>query len=373
MYDLRHNPSATMEQVAALQQEIAELYSLDNYTIDWPETGHIRFRGRFLRDLADCYDDLRSRFERHGFTPFVRRQDDETILIAAPIVFDPPPSNWRINLLFLTATILSTLFVGALSEMPPGSTGFPGLGDLWRGMPYAVSLMAILGAHELGHYFAARHHGVPVSLPYFIPFPLPPIGTMGAFIRLKAPVKNKRALFDVGAAGPLAGLALAIPILIYGLATSPVEPLPTTEYMLEGNSVLYASLKLLVKGQFLPSESQDIFLNAFAWAGWVGLLVTGLNLLPVGQLDGGHVSYVLFGKKARRFFLPVIVALAALGLATGTVTWGVWVLLLFLVGRHHAEPLDDVTPLDGRRRALAIFTLLLFFLVFVPIPLQIIS
>jgi Zn-dependent protease len=365
-----------MEQVAALQQEIADLYSLDNYTIDWPETGHIRFRGRFLRDLADCFDDLRARFERHGFTPFIRRQEDEVVLIAAPIVFDPPPSNWRINLLFLLATILSTLFIGAwveMPQMPDCSVQMPGLGDLWKGLPYTISLMAILGAHEMGHYFAARRNGVPVTLPYFIPFPLPPIGTMGAFIRIKSPVKNKRALFDVGAAGPLAGLVLAIPILIFGLATSSVGPFPTCGYMLEGNSVLYATLKLLIKGEFLPNDLQDVSLNAFAWAGWVGLLVTGLNLLPVGQLDGGHVSYVLFGKKARRFFLPVIVGLAALGLLTGTVTWGVWVLLLFLVGRHHAEPLDDVTPLDGRRRALAIFTLLLFFLVFVPIPLQIIS
>jgi membrane-associated protease RseP (regulator of RpoE activity) len=230
-----------------------------------------------------------------------------------------------------------------------------------------------LGAHELGHYFAARHHNVPVTLPYFIPFPLPPIGTMGAFIQLKSPVKNRRALFDVGAAGPLAGLVFAIPILIYGLWISPIEPLPNATYMLEGNSVLYALAKVLVFGQFYPTATQDVFLSSFAWAGWVGLLVTGLNLLPVGQLDGGHVSYVLFGGRARAFFWPVIIGLIVLTFLTGTTTWLIWVGLLFVFGRRHAEPLDGVTELDPKRKALAIFTLLLFFLVFVPIPLQVIN
>jgi membrane-associated protease RseP (regulator of RpoE activity) len=143
--------------------------------------------------------------------------------------------------------------------------------------------------------------------------------------------------------------------------------------MLEGNSVLYALAKVLVFGQFYPTATQDVFLSSFAWAGWVGLLVTGLNLLPVGQLDGGHVSYVLFGGRARAFFWPVIIGLITLTLLTGTTTWLIWVGLLFVFGRRHAEPLDGVTELDPKRKALAIFTLLLFFLVFVPIPLQVIN
>jgi membrane-associated protease RseP (regulator of RpoE activity) len=128
-----------------------------------------------------------------------------------------------------------------------------------------------------------------------------------------------------------------------------------------------------VKGQFYPTATQDVFLSSYAWAGWVGLLVTGLNLFPVGQLDGGHVAYVLFGSKARYFFWPVIIALATLGLLTGALTWLLWMGLLFVFGRRHAEPLDSVTELDPKRKALAIFTLLLFFLVFVPIPLQVIN
>jgi membrane-associated protease RseP (regulator of RpoE activity) len=363
-------PSATLEDVAALRLQMADIFNSDSYTIDRPQKGFILFRGQFLCDLTECFDRLRSRFEAKGFTPMIREEEGKTVIIAMPIVFEAAKSNWLINLGLFIATFLTTLFVGALSEMGAQEITEPALADILLGLPYCLSLMLILGAHELGHYFAARYHKEPVSLPYFIPFPLPPIGTMGAFIQLKAPVKNRRALFDIGAAGPLAGLVFAIPILLYGLYISPVEALPSGPYMLEGNSVIYALLKILVKGQFYPTATHDVFLSSFAWAGWVGLLVTGLNLLPVGQLDGGHVSYVLFGSKARYFFWPVIIGLAALSLLTGAVTWLIWIALLFAFGRRHAEPLDGVTKLDSKRKALAIFTLLLFFLVFVPIPLQ---
>ena len=234
--------------------------------------------------------------------------------------------------------------------------------------------MLILGAHELGHYFAARYHKVPVSLPYFIPMPFSIIGTLGAFIRLKAPIKNRRALLDIGAAGPLAGFVFAVPILLIGLASSETTTPPESGgYMLEGNSILYALMKIAVFGRFLPDGSEDVLLNQVAWAGWVGLLVTALNLIPLGQLDGGHIAYVLFGRRAKALFWPVIFGLVALTLITSTPTWAVWIILLFFAGRRYAEPLDDVTELDGRRRAIAIFTLALFFLVFVPIPLRFVN
>jgi membrane-associated protease RseP (regulator of RpoE activity) len=366
--------SATMEQADRLSREVADLFQTSSITIDRPEIGHIRLRGRFLCELTGCYGELRRRFELHGFTPFIRRGQGSVSLIGAPVVFDPPASRWIVNLVLLLATILSTLWIGALSEFAAlGRDGVPGLGDLWLGLPYCISLMTILGAHELGHYFAARYHKVPVTLPYFIPLPLPPIGTMGAFIRLKAPIASKRALLDVGAAGPLAGLIFAIPILIYGLSTSPVEALPSGAYTLEGNSILYAFAKFAVKGQVLPNGTEDVFLSQVAWAGWVGLLVTGLNLIPVGQLDGGHIAYALFGERARLLYWPVLVTLIALVVITRTPMWALWAVLLFFMGRHYAEPLDDITPLDNRRRALAIGSLFIFFLVFVPIPLRIIS
>ena len=360
-----------LEKVEALRLELPDLFSIVDTTLDKPASGQVRFRGHFLQDPVDCFDELRLRFERHGFTPMIRKDQDLTALVGLPVVFKDTPSNWYINLSLFIATVLSTLYVGAGygAETPQQAL------QIWRGWPFSLSLLLILGAHELGHYFAARYHRVPVTLPYFVPLPISFIGTMGAFIRLKGPVKNRRALLDVGVAGPLAGLIFALPILWYGLATSDIGPLPTSEpYALEGNSILYSAMKVGVFGRFLPDDNNmDVQLNNVAWAGWVGLLVTGLNLIPLGQLDGGHTAYVLFGKKAKQFFLPIIIGLLALSLLTGTTTWLVWIVLLYFLGRTHAEPLDDITELDSRRRLIAIFTLILFFLVFVPIPLQLVQ
>ena len=338
-----------------LSKSITDLFQVQSYVVDQPEPGHIRFRGEFVCRLQECFEELRNRFERNGFTPFIRDEDGQVVLIAVPAVFKPEPANWKINLVLLIATIGSLFFIG--------------------GLAYAISLMLILGAHELGHYFAARHHKVPVTLPYFIPLPLPPLGTMGAFIRLKAPVINKRALFDVGVAGPLAGLVFSVPILIICLMTSDVGALPINGYIFEGNSILYGNMKLAIFGQRLPDfvNNVDVSLNGIAWAGWVGLLVTGLNLIPVGQLDGGHIAYVLLGKRARWLFWPSIAALLILLYVTQTFMWGIWIALLFVFGRQYAEPLDDVTPLDKNRRLLAIFSFFIFVLVFVPIPLRAIT
>lgn len=365
-------PVVPLEKVELLRQRIAHLFVVHDTSLDQPNPGYIRFRGFFLQDLAHCFDELRAEFESLGFTPTIREENGRINLIALPYVFKEEKTRWVINLLLFVATIFSTLFTGASY----GASG-PDV-EIWRGWPFSLSILLILGAHELGHYFAARYHKVPVTLPFFIPLPFFSLfGTLGAFIQLKAPVKNRRALFDVGAAGPLAGLAVALPVLIYGLATSEVAaigPAAQGGIILEGNSILYALMKISVFGQMLPSpDGLDVYLNQVAWAGWVGLLVTGLNLIPVGQLDGGHVAYVLLGRAAKQLFWPVLLALGALVLFTGTTMWVLWIVLLFFLGRYHAEPLDDVTPLDPQRRLLAIFTLVIFALVFVPIPLQIIG
>lgn len=363
---------ASIEDVQLLRQAFSSMFVEESFTLDRPEVGHISFRGWFQEDPASSFDKLKEHFNRLGFTPFIR-EDNGAVLIAAPVVFKPRSSNWLINFVLLIATILSTMYIGAAIEFSIQELdGTPGIDDLLLGLPYCLSIMAILGAHELGHYFAARYHKVPVSLPYFIPLPLPPFGTLGAFIRLKAPLTNKRTLLDVGAAGPLAGFFLAIPILLYGLSISPIQTLPES-YSLEGNSVLYALAKIVVKGQMYPTGNEDIFLGQIAWAGWVGLFVTGLNLIPVGQLDGGHIAYALFGKRARFFYWPVLAALVLLIILTETYAWILWVVLLFIFGRVHAEPLDNLTALDKRRRLVAIFSLLLFVLVFVPTPLQLVA
>lgn len=363
----------TLEQVAALRQAIADLYQIDDMTIGWPHPGYVRFRGRFLRDSASGFSEIRRRFEPHGFTPLLREEEGEPVLIAMSVVFNPPASNPWINLALLIVTIASTLYVGATSD--PAFTGQNLWREIWLGLPFSLSIMLILGAHELGHYFAARHHGVSVTLPYFIPMPFSLIGTLGAFIQLKAPVTNRRALLDIGAAGPLAGMVFALPLLIIGLKLSPVGPISASGgYLLEGNSLLYALLKIVLFGRMLPDGAVDVSLSQIAWAGWVGLLVTGLNLLPVAQLDGGHIAYVLLGKWARRLYWPVLIGLLALGalVTQNVLQWGFWVLLLLFFGNRHAQPLDDVTPLDPRRRAIAIFSLFLFILVFVPVPITVV-
>lgn len=349
-----------------LANAITDLFRVDDITVDWPQKDHIRFRGAFLQDIPDVFDDLRLRFEALGFTPSVRKEDEHIILIALPGLFraEPKEGQWRTSGLLFLATIVSTLFVGASAE-----PAYQSIRDIWMGWPMSLSILLILGAHELGHYFAARYHGVETSPPYFIPIPTI-IGTMGAFITLKEPMKNRRVLFDIGIAGPLAGLIFAIPILFIGLANSPVEIInPSLGSMREGNSIFYYLAKYMVSGHFLPDGLLDVRLNQVAWAAWGGLLVTGMNLIPVGQLDGGHVLYALLGRRAKNAYWPVLIGLAAISVITRSYTWVFWIGMLLFYGKKHAEPLDDVTELGAYRRALAIFALVIFVLLFVPIPL----
>ncbi|GAG79645.1 unnamed protein product, partial [marine sediment metagenome] len=206
------DPPATqvyLEAVQDLRNDIVDLFQVADTTLDDPEPGYVRFRGQFLQDPAHCFDELRERFERHGFTPKIEQQNDLPVLIAFPGVILPRESNPNINLLLFLATILSTLIAGASYVATTTNEYFM----LWRGWPFSLSIMLILSAHEMGHYIVARHHKVPTTLPYFIPFPIPlTFGTFGAVILLKDRIKNKRALLDVGAAGPWAGMVFAIPI-----------------------------------------------------------------------------------------------------------------------------------------------------------------
>jgi len=242
---------------------------------------------------------------------------------------------------------------------------------------------------------------VPVSLPYFLPMPVPPLGTMGAVIVMKGRSINRRQMLTVGAAGPLVGFALAVPILILGLNLSTVQPMsipePGGDVFLEGNSLLYLFLKFAIFGKILPGSGiapafpgavkeivaalfgivpltggYDVFIHPVALAGWAGLLVTAFNLLPVGQLDGGHVMYSLVGQQARRFTWPIVIVLVAMGFFLWT-GWLLWAALIFLFGRQHPDPLDDVTRLDLSQKIIAALVLIIFVLVFTPVPIQIIA
>jgi membrane-associated protease RseP (regulator of RpoE activity) len=281
-----------------------------------------------------------------------------------------------ISVALFFATLVSTTFVGMLTN-----------GDsLSNGLRYSVPLMSILLSHELGHYIAARIHGVPSTPPFFVPMPLPPLGTMGAVIVMRDRITSRNALLDIGAAGPLAGMVIALPVLIYGIATSPVSALPVDGgYQLEGRSLLYLGLLHLLKGP-IP-EGYDVMLSPTAFAGWAGLLVTMLNLIPAAQLDGGHVAYALFGERQENFsrrvraaLLPIAVVVALYyglpeltaharftGFAPG-LQWLVWWFLLSVITRRseREHPATDDEVLSPGRRAVAWCTLALFVVLFMP-------
>ncbi len=329
----------------------------------------VRLRGTLRVEPARAYESIAPRFRKLGYTAFLRREGGLDVILAVPGVITPSPSRVWINVVLFLATVLSTLFVGALWAVEEPGGPFP---NPLAGWPFAVSLMSILLAHEMGHYLAARYYDLPSTLPYFIPMPYSLLGTFGAFISMKAPVKNRRALLAIGAAGPLAGFVLAVPILILGLSLSEVTLIPLDEpVLMEGNSLLYAGIKILLFGRFLPSGGEDVLLHPVALAGWAGLLVTFLNLLPAGQLDGGHIIYALLGEHAKRLTWPIIIGLMGMGLLWNG--WLLWAALLFFLGRRHTMLLDDITPLDGPRRAIAILVLIIFILIFCPVPMTIVG
>lgn len=294
---------------------------------------------------------------------------------------------WRALGLF-ALTLLSMFWVGA--QWAGADVAREGVSALLAGYSFALPLMAILLAHELGHYFAARIHGVPTSPPYFIPMPYSLIGTFGAVIRMSGTIRLRNALFDIGASGPLCGMVVALPVLAYGIAGSEVQPLdPKLSYITEGHSLLYVGLLYALKGA-IPA-GHDIMLTPTALAGWAGLLVTMINLVPAGQLDGGHVAYALFGERqdgysrwARHALLAIAVGLSGGSLVVAAAAgakgdalvspamagfnwllwWGVLTLMARVTGDKH--PPTEPSELSPLRRVLAWLTLLLFVALFMP-------
>lgn len=329
----------------------------------------IRLRGRFLIDSGLAFARLSPLFRARGRTLRVTPDGDRAALWVIEGVIQPTPNNRWLPPLLAVLTVLSILATSTLLWHGDGLT-WSNLGArLSQGLQFTVSLVTILLAHELGHYAMARRLGVAVTLPYLIPFPLSLFGTMGAIIRIKDIPPNRRALLLIGAAGPLAGLLVGIPILILGISLSPVLALPPEGgYLLEGNSLLYGGLKALIHGRWLPSQGMDMDMHPIAFAGWAGLLITSLNLIPAGQLDGGHAARALLGAKTRYLTWALIGALLLLGFLWQG--WLMWAVLVFIFSRHEVEPLDTYTPLGRREMVIAAVLLALFVLTFTPIPLR---
>ena len=275
-----------------------------------------------------------------------------------------PKPRIAVHIILFLLTVFTTLLAGALHK---GADLLKNPEHILMGIPFSFSLMGILLAHELGHYLTARKYGLNVTLPYFIPAPPLPfiIGTFGAFIKMRSPVRDRRMLLDVGAAGPLVGVAVSVPFLILGLQSSEVKLVQGEGGMMLGSSLLLSLMSWLVVGP-IPT-GYDIVIHPVGFAGWIGLLVTSLNLLPVGQLDGGHVAYALFGEKQNKISKYVFLALLALGIF-GWQGWLFWSLLLFIMGFRHPPPLHWWVSLDRKRKVIGWLTVIIFILTFIPVP-----
>lgn len=307
-------------------------------------------------------------------------------------------SRWLLHIGLFLITFITTTIAGA--AWVSNSAGPYEFEFLLIGVPYAVSILFILSCHEFGHYFAAKYHKVNATLPYFIPFPSIPgflnFGTMGAVIRTKSPVNSRKAMFDIGAAGPIAGFIACLIVLIYGFLNVPGD-----EYILAihpdyyspdygksglllafGDTALFSFFKMIFvqQGQFFPPMS-EIYHYPFLCVGWFGLFVTAMNMIPIGQLDGGHISYTLFGeKKAYRIALVSFVILLILGIqgvlesyfqmpfSFGWEGWLFWALILFFLIKLKHPPVPDETPLDMRRKIIGYIAYAVFILSFSPTP-----
>jgi len=388
-----------------LLDEVRQVMHIESQT--WGGNGDaylVTFRGQLSLSARKAYHQLAEGISDLKLTPLFKEDAGQHLIqIKNGVIEAENKQSWP-NLVLFVITFFSILFAGLLfSYTGPQVLDLsliwahvqPKLGEYFG---FAVSLLAILTAHEFGHYFAARKHRTRVTLPYFIPFPISPFGTMGAFIRLQEPPRDKRVLLDIGLAGPVAGLLIAVPVLIYGLSLSTVQRLPQNlpaEYFFEGNSLLYLLLKYLVHNRVLPDPvsfqglqpfvywvkyfftgaplphgAAKVIIHPVAYAGWAGLLVTAFNLIPVGQLDGGHLMYSLLGNKAKKIWPVVFLILVALGFVW--MGWWLWAGLILIFGRTQAEPLDQITELNPARKMMAVLGLVIFLLVFTPVPIVVV-
>jgi membrane-associated protease RseP (regulator of RpoE activity) len=400
-------------EIELLTSYVARVFQIEDVTAGDGKGLIVRYRGRLTgSDSAAAYDQLDDLLRPYSITALFRKDGEKQVILLVPGFALPrrSPRIW-INVLLFIITIFAVMLTGVEVPLAVSLTSASAeisyrFQHILSGWPFALAMLGILFTHEMGHYVMCRRNKVPATLPYFLPAPiLSPFGTLGAFIAMRGIPRNKRVLFDVGVAGPIAGLVVAIPVLLIGLSLSTLGrielPPPGVQNTLEGNSLFYLFAKFVVFGRMLPEPASmgglsplvywvryfftghpipiggtDVMLNPVAWAGWGGLLVTALNLVPLGTLDGGHVAYGLFGENARKIFPFAIGALVFLSflpvllsrsLSAFNYGWLLWIFILFWLGNVRTVPLDDITELNGGRRVLGYFMLLLFFLLFTPV------
>ncbi len=322
----------------------------------------------------------------HGFFPKIHKEDGLLFInVSLRSTKSKQPSIW-INVFLFLATIFTTFLAGASLV---GKNYFEDFYNIIYGWKYSFAVLTILSAHEFGHYFAAQYHKIKATLPYYIPLPLPGFhfGTLGAFIKIKSPIHSRMALLDVGSAGPLSGFVVSIIFLIIGYANLPdfegiVQFVETIHpwgdlgeegiNLVLGKSLLFAFFNDILAGGRLPMN--EVYHFPFIFAGWIGLLITAINLMPIGQLDGGHILYALVGKNARLLgvlsFILLIVLNMFLILQYFSFVWVLWIILIFvLIGFRHPPTVDDRVVLSKERKIIGWICLFLFILCFPPLPL----
>ena len=396
-------------ETSEITQLVSEIFIVESVMTGGKKQGfRFQYRGHLsVNDSEAAYDQLAEGLSPLGLMPLFRNGKDDQVILIVDERPKPGKAPIWVNFLLLFLTFFSVMFTGATfaeTNMPdPFSLSLVGFFQyVFTGWPFAIALLGILLAHELGHYLVGRARGENVTLPYFIPFPFSAFGTMGAFISMKEIPKNKKHLMDIGLAGPLIGLLVAIPVLFLGLSLSSLGPIESNlsegyVHFMEGNSIFYLLAKLITFGKLLPQPASfgdmspvlywlryfftgtpaplgglDVQIHPVAWAGWAGLFVTGINLIPAGQLDGGHILFVLLGKeKAKKIFPFILGLMVVLGFFWNG--WWFWGVLLLIFGRRYAEPLDAITPIDKKRKILGVIALVIFVLIFIPVPLVIIQ
>jgi len=317
----------------------------------------------FYENPDKSIKELRDKLSRIGVIFKVNKENDYFLLTFAEIGVEK--NNVIIPILLLILTIFTTLIAGALQQ---GYVPWQNWAHLWKGIPFSFAVILILGGHELSHFIAARRNGVKTTFPHFIPFPNPLIGTMGAFIRVKSPVTDRKALVEMGASGPIASFLLSIPFSVYGLYNSKVIHLHEGNISL-GTPIIFQIISRLTLGN-IP-ENAMVLLHPVAFAGWLGFFVTALNLLPVGQLDGGHILYGIFGEKIH-FITSRILLLVLLPLGFLWSGWWTWAILLLVLGSRHPKPLYWEEKLPSSAIYLGVASFLIFILCFVPIPIRVV-
>ena len=345
-----------MDDFTLVEQSISNHFPLIGFYLGEASEKSGKGSGKESYFMVDDYNPqsfqaLVRELDGYGFVPFIN-PDGTHYKINVAKKQEKSESKIRFNVILLLATICTTIFAGyyMLGEQ-----------DIWKALAFAVALLGIIGAHELAHYFAARKHGVHATLPYFIPAPTV-IGTFGALINIKSPIPTRNALFDLGYSGPLAGFIVAIPVLLIGLSLSTVTTNPNVSMIFIPPLIMEFFTYLVAPA---ATSSQVLLLHPVAFAGWVGILVTMLNLMPVAFLDGGHISRSLFGQNIHKIVSIVGIMVTII---LGWYFMAALMVFIFIMGKTHPGALDNVVPINRNRKIMAVVILIIFILCLSPAP-----